>query len=565
MRRIWIRLTIQATIALVASLTMIAGCTDRQRPVTTTAAEQNTAQMEQAVDILNYVAGLMNSPAEADAVESNSQDILDYNQAARRALESGVPPALVAQLNQWIVLQVPLADWQRDPLIQTLPQRLRSLPQIEELPAMGFSPSDGIELRQAIWLRDASNWAAGSTQDDLERARRVFDWIVRNVQLDAPYDEEAIKRQPWQTLLLGHGPAVDRAWLFMLMARQQGLDVVMLAEKSGEEGALKDWLPALLHEGELYLFDPTLGLPLPGANGKGIATLSRMIADESLLRQLDLDEDHRYAGVPANLQALTARVEASPVYLSQRMALLESQLAGEESVILAVEPSALAERLHKVRQVAEVVLWPVPYERIEQHALMGRKGREALATEFEPFMVPFPRQLKKKAELIPALWKGRVRHILGQFEGEEGAMKYYQLARLSDEAIARGPSLTSLEMNDLRGKVPPEEWQASAQRFMSLAPVAKHDASYWLGLIAFERDEPDSYRTAANYFSKRTLDVNPNSPWRSGALYNLARAEEALKRYQDAIELYQQIESPQRHGNLLRARWLAERGDMKER
>lgn len=536
-----------------AVLAIFSGCLDRRRPVTTTSAEQNTAKMEQAIDILNYVAGLMNNPVESDSVESTSWDIVDYNQAARRALESGVPPALVAQLNQWIVLQSPLADWQRDPLVQTLPRRLRGLPQVEDLAAMGFSPPDGIDLRQAIWLRDASNWAAGSTQDDLERASKIFDWVVRNVQLDTPYDDEAIRRQTWQTLLLGHGPAIDRTWLFMLMARQQGLDVVMLAEKGRDDETYKDWLPALFHEGELYLFEPTLGLPLPGAGGKGIATLSQLAADASILKQLDLDADHRYENTPADLQNLIVRLEASPMYLSQRMALLESQLAGEQSVVLSFEPSALAKRLLATKQVADVRLWPAPYERIEQHALMGRKGRETLAAEFEPFMVPFPRQLKKKVELIPALWKGRVRHLLGQFEEEDGAMTYYLLARPPDDTIAKGPALTEVEMKDLRGRVPPDEWEASARRFMELAPVAKHDASYWLGLVAFESK---NYRTAANYFSKRTLDKDPNSPWRSGALYNLARAEEALERFPDAIELYQQIDSPQRHGNLLRARWL---------
>lgn len=536
-----------------AMLAFFFGCTDRQRPVTTSSAQQNAARIEQAVDILNYVAGLMNNPSESDSVDSTSWDILDYNQAARRALESGVPPALVAQLNQWIVLQAPLADWKRDGLIETLSRRLRSLPQLEELASMGFAPADGIELRQAIWLRDVSNWAAGSTQDDLERARRLFDWIVRNVQIDPSYDEGAVRRQAWQTLLLGHGPAEDRTWIFMLMARQQGLDVVMLADNGDGDQPAKDWLPALFHEGELYLFEPTLGLPVPSPDGNGIATLSQAAADESVLRRLDLDDDHRYENMPANLQNMTVLLEASPIYLSQRMALLESQLAGEQSVVLSAEPSALAKRLRAAKHVADVRLWPLPYNRLEQQAAMGRKGREALAAEFEPFLVPFPRQLKKKVELVPALWKGRVRHLLGQFEGEEGAMRYYQIARPSDEIIAHGPALTPVEMNDLRGKVPPEEWQASGQRFIELAPVAKHDASYWLGLIAYENE---NYQTAANYFSKRTLDVNPKSPWRSGALYNLARAEEALERFPDAIELYRQIDSPQRHGNLLRARRL---------
>jgi tetratricopeptide (TPR) repeat protein len=536
-------------------LTLIAGCNRAAPPTTSSSGNDNLAKVEQAVDILNYVAGLLNSPAESDAVESSSWDILDYNEAARRALESGVPAVLVPQLNQWIVLQSPLADWQRDPLVDTLPDELRRLPQVKDLETMGYSPPDGIDLRQAIWLRDASNWAAGATQDDLERARRIFDWIVRNIQLDPPYDDATVRRQAWQTLLLGHGPAADRAWIFILMARQQGLDVVMLADAGGKDELAEPWLPALFHEGELYLFDPALGLPLPGPEGKGVATLSQVVADDALLRRLDLDDEHRYGKAAADLEKVTVLIEASPMFLSQRMALLESQLAGEQSVVLSVDATALAGRLRSAKHVGEVRLWPLPFERLAEQALAGRKGRQKIAGDFEPFMVPFPRPLKKKIELTPALWKGRVRHVLGQFTGEQGAMKYYQLARPSDQDIARGPSLTEVEMEDLRGKVPSDEWNAAGQRYLQIAPVAKHYASYWLGLIAYERDD---YKTAANYFSKRTLDVNPNTPWRSGALYNLARAEESLERHDDAIELYQQIESPQRHGNLLRARWLAE-------
>lgn len=541
-------------------LAFLAGCVDRSAPTISKSADDNTAKAEQAIDILNYVAGLLNSPAEADAVESTSWDILDYNEAARRALESGVPPVLVPQLNQWIVSQSPLADWRRDPLLETLPKPLQKLPQVDELAAMGYSPPDGLDLRQAVWLRDASNWAAGETQDDLERARRIFDWIVRNVQLDPPYTGNAVPRQAWQTLLLGHGPAIDRAWLFILMARQQGLDVVMLGNREGEGAAAEIWLPALFHEGEFYLFEPELGLPVPGPGGEGIATLAQVAADDALMRHLDLDDEHRYYKRAADLQEVTVLIEASPMYLAQRMALLESQLAGDESVVLSLDASTLAERLRSAKHVAEIRLWPLPYERMAEQARLGRKGRQQLAADFEPFMVPFPRQLKKKVELTPALWKGRVRHLLGQFRGEQGAMKYYQLSRPSDEAIAKGPALTEVEMADLKGKVPPDEWHAGMQRYLALAPTAKHDASYWLGLIAFELG---TYQTAADYFSKRTLDVNSNSPWRSGALYNLARAEEALGLNDDAIETYRQIESPQQYGDHLRARWLEEKNAAK--
>jgi tetratricopeptide (TPR) repeat protein len=547
-----IRSRLAIPLAFIAAL---AGCT-HSAPTPASRSGDDTAKIEQASGIFSYVAATLNGLAEFDAVQSNPRDIFDLNEAARRALESGVPPALVSQLNQWIVLQSPLSDWRRDAMLDTLPEPLRKAPQLRNLDAMAFARADGIDLRQAIWLRDASNWSAGATQDDLERARRLFDWVVRNIQLDAPDDTDAVPRLAWQTMLLGHGGALDRAWLFILTARQQGLDVVMLA-RPAPEGEPQPWVCALLHEGNLYLFEPRLGLPIPGPQAKGIATLAQVAADDGLLRHLDLDDEHRYSMSADDIQKLVALVEASPMYLAQRMALLESQLAGDQSVVLSVDAQALAERLRGVKHVSEVRLWPLPYERLAEQARLGRKGRERLAADFEPFIVPFPRQSKKKLEFVPALWKGRVLHLMGQFSGERGAMRYYQLSRPSDADIERGLGFSQEDMEDLQGKFSPDEWQHAGNRYALLAPIAKHDASYWLGLVAYERG---NYKTAADYFTKRTLDVNAESPWRAGAVYNLARAQEALDLTEGAVSLYRDYGSPQRHGNLLRARWLNSAG-----
>lgn len=531
----------------------LAGC-PHQLSTETTSAQQET-NVDQAADILGYVAGVLNGLGSYDSVDTNARDIFDMNDAARRALETGVPGSLVSQLNQWIILQSRLADWRRDPLLATLPEQLQKLPQLADLETMGFSPPDGIELRQAMWLRDASNWAAGETQNDLERAKRLFDWVVRNIQLDATDDADA-PRLAWHTLLLGHGPAIDRAWLFMLLARQQGLDVVMLAcPPTDGDSPPQPWVPALVLNEELYLFEPALGLPIPGPDGRP-ATLAQAAGDDGLLRQLDLDDEHPYEMTSARLQAVTAMIEASPMYLSQRMALLESQLAGEQKVVLSVDAASLADSLRQCKHVADARVWALPYERLAAQARLGLKGKQRLAAEFEPFVVPFPREVKKKVVMVPALWKGRVLHLLGEFSGEEGAMRYYQVSRPSESELARGPAILQEERADLRGKITNDEWRQAANRFSQLAPMAKHNASYWLGLIAFESQ---NYTTAADYFAKRTIDVDVNSPWRAGALYNLARAEEALDQTEDAVSVYRQIESPQRHGNLLRARWLEEK------
>ncbi len=85
--------------------------------------------------------------------------------------------------------------------------------------------------------------------------------------------------------------------------------------------------------------------------------------------------------------------------------------------------------------------------------------------------------------------------------------------------------------------------------------IAKQDASYWLGLIAFEQKH---YPVAHDYFSRRTLRANPDGPWTDGAHYNSrpARTRATGATGAEAIELYQSDRSPQKHGNRLRARRL---------
>ena len=67
-------------------------------------------------------------------------------------------------------------------------------------------------IQEAIWLRDISRWAHGDGFDDVSRATALFDWTVRNIQLEA--DEDSMPRRPWQTLLFGRGTAEQRAWVF---------------------------------------------------------------------------------------------------------------------------------------------------------------------------------------------------------------------------------------------------------------------------------------------------------------------------------------------------------------
>ncbi|MEX2093255.1 MAG: hypothetical protein WD971_11290, partial [Pirellulales bacterium] len=200
---------------------------------------------------------------------------------------------MTERLNQWMRQSQPKTKWTADPMVATLDpelagdDRLKPLITAAALADSAIQPHEGRLLQEAVWLRDVGRWTQGDSFDDVARATALFDWIVRNIQLDA--DGAALPYRPWESLVFGHGTTEQRAWVFALMARQLGLDVVVL--EVPETGAkTKFWLTALLSDGKLYLLDTRLGLPIPGKDGRGVATLAELQADPALLRQLDLED-----------------------------------------------------------------------------------------------------------------------------------------------------------------------------------------------------------------------------------------------------------------------------------
>ena len=446
----------------------------------------------------------------------------------------------VDRLDQWIQDQEPPPDWKLDPMVATLPEPFSGLPKMLKVDQLDFPDSDAFTLREAVWIRDVSNWARGDAVDELDRARELFDWTVRNIQLDwdpalaASGTPGRVLQKPWETLLFGRGTATDRAWLFILLARQQRIDAALVALIDADDPArerARPWVVAVQSQGELYLFEPTLGLPIPAPDGveRGPAgqleirpaTLAEVAADESLLRRLDVNTELRYPVESSQVEGVAVLLEASPAYLAKRMKLVESHLTGDERLVLTTDASGQAEQFRACRHVAEVRLWAMPYQTLVQE---GQSG---------PARVQWQRLRQIPFKALPGLWKGREYHMKGIFTGEQSAATYYQLAR------------------------PPERFLDSDEVDPQIRPAlarAKMDASYWLGLIAAQEGHTEA---AVDWLATRTLEATPDGPWTPGAKYNLGRLYEAEGEIAKAVEAYRSdTDSPARHGNLLRARWL---------
>lgn len=388
-----------------------------------------------------------------------------------------------------------------------------------------LTEDDGKVLREIVWLRDAARFAVGDATDPLERCERLFDWTIRNIQLipdDAPA-EQRLPLLPWHVLVFGRGTAFDRAWLFQLLARQQGLDVVLLAysDVSDKDLAANDgkrwWCAALALEGAatggkpagLYLFDTRCGTPIPGPGGKGVATLAQVAGDDKLLRALDIDAAHPYPVHAADIQKVTALVETSSPYTAERFAKLEAALGGEDKLLLSVNREAVAAKVTTQPHVARVREEPLRDLRFT--ASREKPIYEALSKQLLAFSRR-PRDLTTGRVGTPPLWRARVRHISGKYyENMDETdptlrrpmiVRWYQMARPAES------DLGSLQLDTLN-------WE-------QLHRMKQH-ASYWLGLASYDLGNFD---TAATFLSL-VLKEEANGGWTAGARYNLGRTYEA--------------------------------------
>jgi len=511
-------------------------------------------------------------------------------------------------LNQWISSDpAAAAAWQQDRLLESLPRALRNTPGLDRLDKLQFSASGNAQwlddlsyLQQNLWLHDIAlrvrrepappylqPWlkeiesSVGLPEaEQLATAERLLDWTTRNIQLDplppAPRDPLATAGStetvlpaargevgpgyghlPLEILLYGHGDAHARARIFILLCRQVGIDAVMLGFQEEQSATRRGWLPAALIGGRFYLFDTALGLPIAGPEGKGIATLDQVVKDPQLLRRLDVEGLPAYPVNEKDLkQGVFALIEAEPAALSRRMQLLQAALPAATRLALTVQPNQFDAALRKTKLLGGVSLWHVPLE-----AVLYRIGLSLRATRDQQLA----KELYHRNVLFSPsrpLIKARNLHLQGRFENEDrkpGARSFYLQCRPPDREI---DALTTNEFYrksiGLDQALPedPAQRQSALDQYTAIARDGKFAATYWLALTYSEIGKPNA---AIEWLGKPIVEASPPSPWTPGARYNLARCYEQLGQYDLARQwLESDKESPQRHGNLLRSKMLAE-------
>ncbi|MEO6809504.1 MAG: hypothetical protein ABI353_10385, partial [Isosphaeraceae bacterium] len=341
--------------------------------------------------------------------------------------------------------------------------------------------------------------------------------------------------RPYDVLLRGMaseepgGTFSERGWLFLSLCRQLDFDAGLLSYTPTGTTQPVSWASTVVIDGVPYLFDHRIGLPIPGPNGQGVATLEQAINDPDVLNQLVLyfPEGPSYPTTSAELASsqIGVLMDSTLGYLSPRMRILEKRLSGDKRLVLFRDPAAQQEVFAKAlgTKFGEATLWALP---IEVEVRLFTDPQFVTATQYP---------IQRFDSRLPLL-----------------AARMSQLHGDLDTAIQRYIALRYAE-NPLE-----------VDRKTPINPAVQHDldmyATYFLGLCQIEKDQPEQ----AKFWLDQTLKLlpvarplPPYSMFRWGAFTNLGQIHDAESNRTRAIRVFSEnVQTSQNMGNWLRARAL---------
>jgi len=582
---------------LLVAIALCVGCQDDMSTVRKIqAARQARQKAETKVDHVGESISLVSRLIELDG-ESAGRQIVYHLNAWNQSQE--------AKRNQGATTggQSPSEnEFRPTRLLRTIEELISYDEAVKTVSQAEFVPLDVYNLRYCYLLRKVTDWVLENSPDDplwqhwvddnrkalgeensnsLASAIKLFDWVTRNIALEPmvfgneappvprlPMNMEfrgaGYRQTPYETLFRGTGDALQRSTTFISLCRQASIPACMLGVVDSS-GNFSPWITGVMVGKELYLFDCGLGVPVPGPNQVGIATLSEARSDASVLRRMSVPGWFEYPVKKDDIQQCAAMLALEPETMSVRSKRLQEALTGDLRLVLYEDADAIADALEALPGIASVKIWDVPLKARVYNAALQQIAKNNPVVAF--FTLAEWTILEGEFDQAKRLAQGRWRHLQGIFEDDDedstqGAKSLFLSQRQPEFEIA--DLRIDVELQKQYGirrtlGVTPEIYDRQIQQVQQIMRQGKNTATFWIALIQYENSRFD---LAENWFGTRVLGDKQASRWEQAARYNLARSLETLDQADKAIELYKTEGDLQEHGNRIRARLLAKsKGD----
>ncbi len=419
----------------------------------------------------------------------------------------------------------------------------------------------------------------------LAKAFRLFDWVTRNIHLEEavyPTPEEiadqslvegettgepwtlgvigaGYKRSLYQILLFARGDYIERAKLFIALLAYQDIPAIMLQV----DGA--PWCVGVKIADEVYLFDTHLGLPIPGKDDGAIATLSMVRADPSLLDRLDLEisestaDNSDYWVKQNQLEKLVGLVYINPECVSKRMRYLEQRLVGDSKLKLTL---GLDESLAAFSRIdgLETKIWDIDFKNKEFRQVVEEAINRSRTNDFVRDQLSWYYENEGYIDDFVASRTARAKFVEGFFESERnsrrlnGIEQFYAMM-FKDSQIDNLASDIDLQYQiGIVDKSNLAGYNQVIKGVQQSMRMVRRDSGIFLVESLFDNG---NIGTAANWLTRISEQENTDR-WKGSIDYLQGRTHEARREYDLAMNVYKRDASPQKHGNLLRRRFLAQ-------
>jgi hypothetical protein len=325
--------------------------------------------------------------------------------------------------------------------------------ELKEIRPASYSGLDGYYLAGCLYLRDAARAMDVAGLPPARQTELAFAWVCRQVAL-RPWitpvgNGRAVPNPPvppTYVLRRGSGSGLERAYVFVALLQQLGLDACLIgpadaAERGWTAGGDPKaaappkgpfWAVGARVGADVLLFEPWRGEPLPGPGGTGIATLAQVKANPDQLKPWF---EAKWDVTPEMVRAAVPFVAAPLSGLAPRLRKLEKELRTDLPAHLTVDPVAQRQRFATEAKQPETKIWSPPdaYSYTRVLASFVPRAEGGYAPSGDTLMARFdPEQLPQSLFIVPA-------ELLPQNEYDIGlpeVVKRIRMAALSNFATS---------------------------------------------------------------------------------------------------------------------------------
>jgi hypothetical protein len=356
-------------------------------------------------------------------------------------------------------------------------------PERENLGALKFGVRDIEVLREAALFKAVATEVTSSAKTDAEKVTQVFDHVIRIVAM-APASMGTLPFTAADRYLVGVGGGRDRVMVLAGILRQLRIETLAIEFPVTDDRSNLPTLAGVLLDGELRLYDPTLGEPVR-VNRRDVAspvvTLKELLATPSVLET--------YSGLGGELSRLKpedlvkarlACVGQASLW-SQRMQDLQQSVAGANAITAA-------------EFLADSELGPGLLSRAAKAAGNGIGAETIVPWSYVSGLIPNrdrpDEAQQRQLYFLTGAWAAPF-NVDTDERGQPklgSPMRTFLRLRLAlaagdaEEALAAFPSEVILPCRALRMMALPDEVRFQAED-------AANEATYWMALCQFDRGE----------------------------------------------------------------------------